>query len=57
MEKVTYKGTWLDSSNVAYVWFKSGRLTYKLYNNGTGSREGLPAFNWKFNSPTEIILS
>ena len=55
--KVTYKGTWLDSSNVAYVWFKSGRLTYKLYNNGTGSREGLPAFNWKFNSPTEIILS
>lgn len=59
-DQVTYKGTWLDSNNVAYVWFKGKQHTWRLYLNGTLTivdRRDLDHLNfqWKFNSPTEII--
>jgi hypothetical protein len=61
--KVSYKGTWLDSSKVAYVWFNedtNDKYIYKLYLSGTvvhgikGSEQQRQ--QWKFNSPTEIIV-
>jgi hypothetical protein len=60
--KVSYKGTWLDSSKFAYVWFKedtNDKYIYKLYFSGTvihGLKGNQQQQQWKFNSPTEIIV-
>jgi hypothetical protein len=59
--KVSYRGTWLDSSKVAYVWFNhdvNDKYIFKLYLSGTvvhGITGGAQQ-QWKFNSPTEIIV-
>ena len=57
---VTYGGAWVDGSTKKYwVWYKSGDKKIRLFKDGSakviiGTASEL--VNWKFNTPTQIIL-
>jgi len=57
---VTYGGSWMDESTKKYwVWYKSGDKKIRLFKDGSAkviSGTASESVNWKFNTPTQIIL-